>query len=215
MSNLLALRDESGDLLFPGIDFQQNRLVLPETLEPEKLRDLIRVLVTIDACSLWYWGDLLCWIKRNRGEEFAIEAAEQSDNSDRLFDAMIVADQFKTRSNLSYHHHRECLVETGRNPELALEWLAKAAAGGWTVAQMRREIRYSHSLKGLPMKNEPKGNSFSLTGDLSLFRKHLTSITVNHPIDEWSAGELEALRCDLEPIANLITELESRLQTVA
>lgn len=215
MSDLLQLRDSRGDLLFAGVNFLQNRLVLPDELDAAKLRDLIRVVVTVEGCSLFWFGDLLAWIKRNRGLEFAEEVAEQSENRERLLDAMIVAESFKTRANLSYHHHRECLVECGRNPDLALEWLKEAEAGGWSVAEMRREIRQSHR-DGTATANSQTGKpSVCLTSDLVRLKFKMKAILKGKPIHQWSLDEICALRADLEPIARLIGDVERQWQELS
>jgi hypothetical protein len=213
MSDFLQLRDSSG-VLFQGVEFQQNRLVLPDELEPDKLRDLIRVLLTVDSCSAWWLGDLLAFVKRTRRFEFAEEIASQSENKERLLDAQVVAENFRVRANLSYYHHVECLRECGSNPDLALEWLKKAEINGWSVPTLRREIRIANSLdrSSIAAKSSKHKGGLTLTAVAGMFRQRLNAITSEHPIEKWSTDELEALRFDLQPIARLLTELDRRLE---
>jgi hypothetical protein len=214
MADLLQLRDSSG-ALFTGVEFQQNRLVLPEDLSGDKLKELIRVLVTIEQCSLWYWGDLLNYLKRKRGYESALEAAAQTDNPQRLLDTMVIAEAFPVRvSSLGWQFHREAYLEAGRDASAAIPWLKQAGAEGWSVAEMRRQIRESHRVVSEPVRAR-SGIPVTITGALGMLRSAMKKILTDNPLSEWDLNQVVALREDIQPILDLAKAIDARLQELA
>jgi hypothetical protein len=210
MADLLQLRDSSG-ALFTGVEFQQNRLVLPEDLAGDKLKELIRALVTIDGCSNWWGGDLLNHLKRKHGYEFALEAAAQTDNPQRLLDTMVIADQFSVRvPNLGWQFHREAYLEAGRDASAAIPWLKQAGAEGWSVAEMRRQIRESNRAFREPIRAK-SGISVTITGALGLLRSTMKKILTDNPLSEWDLNQVIALREDIQPILDLAKAIDARL----
>jgi hypothetical protein len=210
MSDSLSLRSD----IFSGIKFERNRLVLPAAIVKEEIVEITRFLISANNSSLFWLGDWMLWIAGHLSTEHAHEVANQSDDPGRLFDAMKICSEFQARFKVSYSHHREAYVEV-RNTTEASKWLALAESEGWTVSQMRAEIRSHNRVGKEPINQGAKTSGFSLTGDLSLFRNHLKRITENHPIDEWTHEELAALYADLAPVRELIEEVESRLESIA
>jgi hypothetical protein len=213
---VLKLRDSRGKLLIPGVCFESNRLIINEDLEGEQLRELLKFLLAAESASIWWFADLLVWLKEKygeRGEAIAIETAGQSENPERLLDAMRIAQNFKAaRFGVSYMHHREAFVELGQDANAAVEWLKQAESNHWTVSQLRREIRQSQRSVN---KEATSSGSVTLTGVLALLRAKLRVILEQHPLNEWSEEEIAGIRMDLEPIAQLIGDVESKWQELS
>lgn len=212
MSEILALRDTSGKLLIPGVEFQSNKLVIADELESGTLKELIRFVLAANNSSIFWAADLLVYLKQTRGEQFAWEVAAQSDSAGRLLDAMRVAENLKTRFNVSFHHHREAFVET-LDAKAAEKWLKKAESESWTVSQMRREIRQSR--RSFANDTATASGSATLTGVLGMLRVKLRTILAQHPLDEWSEQEIAGLRADLEPLASLIGDIEAKWREIS
>jgi hypothetical protein len=133
MSAIVKLHTRKGTLLIPGVSFESNKLVIDGELEGDRLKELVRFLVAAEGSSLFWWGDLLVFLKQTKGLLFAEEATKQSDNPQRLVEAMAVCEHLKTRFKVSFAHHREAMVEL-RDVGAAEIWLRAAETNGWTVA---------------------------------------------------------------------------------
>jgi hypothetical protein len=91
-----------------------------------------------------FWvGDYLLAIETRRGAHYAkqYEALHYAPNT--MHGAKYVCRHLPPhlRLALSFSHHREALVETKGNAELALHYLAQAKDSSLTVSQMRKAIR--------------------------------------------------------------------------
>jgi hypothetical protein len=112
-------------------------------------------------------------------QNIVAEIASQSDNPDRLIEAMRLCDGLRTRKRLSFAHPKECYLECRQDSALALEWLGKAEENGWSVSQMRREIRRSFAVSS----PDPHGSgSITLTSDLSRLKCKIVLLTSERPI---------------------------------
>jgi hypothetical protein len=209
MSGILNLRDASGSLLFPNVVLEPNKLTISGDLEPDVLKELIRFVHTAESASLFWFGDLLAWIKRTKSEDHAVELAAQSSNPDRVFDAMILCENLPVRfPSLSFNHHREAYLDSGRDAAVATLWLTKAEQARWSVSDLRRAIR-SDSRTHSNEQSGPSKATVTITGDISRLKSKIQTIIQNRPLYKWSIDEVMALKVDLQPIADLIADLNS------
>jgi len=205
-NQIVELRSENGTPAIPGVEFHENQLVISDGLNIN-VRELIRFLVAVEGCSLFWWGDLLNWLQNEYNAGTAIEAANQSSNPERLLEAMIVCGGLKTRKKVSFAHHREAYAETGQNSQEALLWISSAEAAGWSVSEMRRNIRASRAATNSPIQSKP---SITLTSLLSSLKSRISSLTNDRPIDEWTLDEICAVKADLEPLEKFATQIRDR-----
>lgn len=208
-TQLVELHTANGTPMIPGVEFNLNQLVINERLEANALHDLTKFLLAVDGCSLFWFGDLLAYIKArfpDRGEEMALQCAEQSSNPDRLIDAMRVCEGLKSRRPISYAHHREAYAETGQDSAESLVWIGRAEDCGWTVAQMRAEIRRSKATSA----SEPSPSSIALTGDLSRLKSKISRMVAERPVEDWTLDEVSAIKADLEPLAAFVRRVGER-----
>ena len=207
MSASLSLRS---DIFSADVQFQANRLVLPKALVGEEIHELAKLLHAIEGCSLWWMADFCIWLRDNKSELAYREFADQTSDSLRLYDAVVIADAFPVRSKLSLHFHREAFVESGRDVGEAMKWLKEAETNGWTISEMRRNVRASRRIGKEPIgfASQP---SPSITGALLTLKSTMRNILKDQPIEEWDLQQLSALKADLEPILNLAAMIDQRL----
>jgi hypothetical protein len=211
MSGALSLRS---DLFSPDVRFESNRLVLPPALAKEEIKELTKFVISANNASLWWAGDWICWVQRNLSDEAAQEIIAQTDDQERVHAAFRICQEFKTRYNVSFHHHKECWILT-RNIEEAGKWLKLAEENNWQVAELRRQIRTEQSLFGKDRQKKAGKISFTITGDLALLKSKMRRILDDNPIEQWELPQLIALAEDLKPILKLAAAIEQRLQELS
>jgi hypothetical protein len=209
---ILKLRDHQGRLLIPGVQFKENQLVIDDELEGDRLKELTKFLISAHNSSLWWLGDLLCFLKATKGQLWADEVAAQSDDSLRLNEAAHICGQFKERYKVSFQHHRDAFLEAGRDPVKAATWLKRAEENGWSVSEMRRAIRDGNRV-GKERINV-KG-SVTITGAIASLRFTMNRILQERPISEWELEQIIALKTDIQPILDLAQMIDARLNELA
>jgi hypothetical protein len=125
------------------VELGRNFLKIPDGATDEQLKTVGAGLLEISGSNMFWVGDYLLAIETRKGEHYAkqYEALHYAPNT--MHGAKYVCRRLPPhlRLSLSFSHHREALVETKGNADLALHYLAQAKDSSLTVSQMRKAIR--------------------------------------------------------------------------
>jgi hypothetical protein len=102
-------------------------------------------LVTIEESRQWYFGDALLYAEK-RGLKSRLEILPANLVRSTIYSWIECARFYPPRDrhpDLTFSHHYAAMYCLGVNAEVekAKKWLAKAAAGKWTVGELREAIR--------------------------------------------------------------------------
>ncbi len=104
---------------------------------------LEQMLDTVGGAVLFWWGDYLNHLASARGVDYAEAKAASSYDANTLKTAAWVCRHVarsRRRDRLSFSHHREVAALSPTDQEI---WLCKAEDEGWSVKELRAEIRLS------------------------------------------------------------------------
>ena len=112
------------------------------------------------------------------------------------------------RFNLPFHFHRDAVAECRRGDiDSIRHYLAMAAADGWTISEMRSQIRQDRA-------SEPKSShgpiSVSITTELRRLSQRLGELLESNPLDQWDSGQLEGFLSDAEPFLKVARSVKAR-----
>lgn len=132
-------------ITLPGCCIHRNGLIIDDDVTDEQLSQIKGTLHTINESGLWWWGDYLNFTEFKRGISYEAAAGDSDYAPESLRKARRIsaAFEFGTRVPLSWHHHHDALNECEGNAVKALDWLKKAAESGWSISEMRKQIRLS------------------------------------------------------------------------
>ena len=143
MTAIARVTKDPGILAIPSAIISATALTLPEDadLSLEAALALLTQVGTVKEASCYWRGDLYLWIERRYGRDALSQALSDMDYNDiRPYiwvSERVPPDVRDVR--LSWSHHR--IVSAIKSHDDQLEWLAKAADNGWTVAQLREAIK--------------------------------------------------------------------------
>lgn len=116
--------------------------VQPDATEQDYAQ-LETILDTVGGSILWWQGDYLNHLASARGVEYAEAKAATSYAAHTLKNASWVCRHVarsRRRDRLSFGHHAEVAALSPTDQEI---WLCKAEDEGWSVKELRAEIRQS------------------------------------------------------------------------
>lgn len=130
--------------IHPKVEIGVNSLRVMEPATDEDLIEVCGVLRRLEGTLAWMVGDFLAEVGRLRNDERAAELIEYFGAGERWAYAAWrtcrlwpAVDRVK---GVSFTHHQEALQEAG-SFGAALPWVRRAAEEGWSVAEMRRQMR--------------------------------------------------------------------------
>ena len=130
--------------IHPKVEVGMNSLRFLGDLSDEEMLEVCGVLRRIEGTLAWLVGDFLCEVGRLRGDSRASELIEYFGVGERwAYHAWLTCRKWPVGARVqgcSFTHHRDALQEAGSLEE-ALPWARRAAAEGWSVAEMRRQMR--------------------------------------------------------------------------
>jgi hypothetical protein len=133
---------ETGRLvLSPAIRARRNRLWLPAELTLDAWSEIGLQIVAIGDSSAWWLGDWLMYGKKRFPDRYKKAVGETSLDYQTLRNYAWVCRQFpadRRRSQLSFQHHAELASLSTEEQD---EWLEKAEALGWSMHELRRQLR--------------------------------------------------------------------------
>lgn len=136
----------SGSLLvgFPGYASYIG-YIADAYLDYDGYQRLLDHLLTLHTSSGWWLGDLLIQFEGAYGSKYAAALPDRRENPARYqacASAKWVCGKFefyRRRQNLTFSHHRELAgIDDVKEQDL---WLERASEGGWSVKQLRRELK--------------------------------------------------------------------------
>jgi len=156
-------------LTVPGAEFLPRQLAIERNASDDELRDVHHLLHSITAYSAWWFGDFLAHIQKRttertkaellgsnanpedvdelatkRGNEHVWNVIREAYDSEAAAFCWQVCKLIKPEQrtfNLSFKHYKEALVETNYDVEAALGWLREAEENGWSVSELRKQVR--------------------------------------------------------------------------
>jgi hypothetical protein len=114
-------------------------------------------------------------------------------------------------SHMLFAHHREV---SGLSIEQQSMWLGKAVEGGWSAAEMRRQMRAAAELADKSKKGGDdgrKGKRFNLVKWVMQGTSWMRSAEKETPLEQWPLERKQAVMNDLRPAAELYRRLGGRL----
>ena len=114
---------------------------------------------------LWWVGDWALIGKESYPEKFDQAVSDAGYEYGTVEDAMRVCRAFPVvdrHYGLSYYHHRE--VASMPTATERREWLGRALAGGWSIAQLRRAIRLDREQSVMLLGEVPRNDRASEQG---------------------------------------------------
>lgn len=133
-----------------GVQVGHNYLTLPDEITDDQIGMVARTLRSLESSILWLVGDLLASVERLRGSEHAELIRDSFGISrDSAYDAWRVCRVLEhsgrpecsmRNPKVSFYHHRTVLQEC-KDLEEARVWLDKAAESGWSISELRSQIR--------------------------------------------------------------------------
>lgn len=143
--------DVDGALTFAGVSLTRTGLRFPEAgLARDDATALLDMLLALDGSLAWMLGDMLVEMERQYGVTYQQVAEATGRDVATLYDYKAVAErvEFPYRNGiLSWTHHKAVAYLP---PDDQVHWLARAAAEGWSVARLRREISTAATPPALP-----------------------------------------------------------------
>jgi hypothetical protein len=225
MNKQLSVK-ENVSLTLPGIELTGNSLTVLRELTADEARLALSTLRTVDDAGRFWIGDFLRHIKDTHtrqalkqndateadkiGEAAAREAAQQFADPMACCEAMAVTELLGgNRNSLSFRHHREALAECHSNPSEAMRWLERAQENGWSYKEMRQAIRQVNNPR--IVSQDARGTP-TLTGAVAKLNRQIVGMLRVLPLDEMDFDYVAELLHELEPIADQIELLKSRLK---
>lgn len=142
----MILTEIQQNITLPSCTLHKCGLQIDQAATEEDLAAIGLTLNAIGQCGLWWWGDYLNGIERRKGEKFTEALAESSYAYSSLRNAKWVTGKIDLSmriDKLSFNHHQEALSECDGDAQKAMEWLAAAAKGEWSISELRKRIRIS------------------------------------------------------------------------
>jgi N6-adenosine-specific RNA methylase IME4 len=134
------------DLTLTGVEMTPTGLTFDRDLTQDEWEQMGEVLGRWNQGIQWYIGDWLCHAKGEWGvmyedacERFGIEY-QTAANFKHVADSIQF---YLRREKLTFSHHK---LVAGMSPTQQKRILAKAEKGGWTVAEMRRQMKQDQKL---------------------------------------------------------------------
>lgn len=128
----------------PGSKATETELALPAKLKFEKWEEVTDGLIKAESSSQWLIGDALLYGRDKFGEAFAqvidVQKLKRTDEA-TIRGYLWVSEKVKPvlrRTNLRWYHHKEVAK---LEPEIQDKWLGLAETNGWTVRELRANIR--------------------------------------------------------------------------
>jgi len=138
-----ALQVGDGTLRVGRATLTARGLITPDDIEEPEYVEIGRVLLHLDGAIQWLLGDWLArGDERQWGETYRQVAAEFGREVTTLRNYVSVCNAFdnlsRRRDDLSFGHHQAVVgLSTAADQD---DWLERAAAEGWSVARLRREV---------------------------------------------------------------------------
>jgi hypothetical protein len=171
------------ELALHTADLTPVALVIPDTLTDYQVSQIGESLAKIDGCLGWWMGDYFLELRR-RGSTVTIEefAAARELSAHTIYFYRNTCEFFPVhaRNNrLTWSHHHvtiNALPSAHRELATASDWLDKAVENGWSVAELKRQIRAAYADKA------PKTADKTSAGWSTLL-----------DADRWSAAQLAGI----------------------
>ena len=182
----------------PGATFTATALEIDEGMGEPRLREIGAMLAQIEGSKNWWVGDFICCLQKRKGELYTEEHAEAfglMPGTVRIY--RMVAAFFpaaKRYPDLSFGHHFEALAGAEGSVAAAQAWLKNARKEGWTVAQLRAQVRRSKA-EYQPDGNGPTGDGYAAIMDAVRF----ASQRLKH-LDDYTPESARAVLEDMKPI---------------
>lgn len=144
------VRREDGAMTYKRFVIWPIGLQVPDDVTGDELEDVGRVLNQLSSSIQWNVGDWLNAAEHVWGESYQAVAVNLGYAIKTIYEWASVCRKVSIRmETLSFGHHQ---VVASHNEEDQRKWLGWAASQGWTIAQMREEIRKSTTvIVGTPM----------------------------------------------------------------
>jgi len=129
----------SGELALRGVT--QTALILPDDLPLEAWEQTGETLGRVDSARQWWIGDWLNYGEWRYGEKYAQGMDATGLDYSTLNSYRWVCERIENvrrRTNLSFGHHEAVAAFDAADQD---EWLDRAEAKGWSVYELRKQIR--------------------------------------------------------------------------
>jgi hypothetical protein len=212
-------RPKDGMLLLRKAISYEKRLDLRNTPDND-LKAIWSTLVDLEDNYLFWVGDILNEIAKRHGDASAKWAIKHSPNPEKFQEAKMISQRFsptigQRRFNLDWRYYREVVAECGRgNTEMALKWLQAADYNKWTVVQMRAAIRQSMGVDKAPRDTVPSPKQISLTSVIKRATQSVKEVLKDNPVDQWDLDGTYAFVDDIEPLLDIIRQVQKRYDSL-
>jgi N6-adenosine-specific RNA methylase IME4 len=134
-------RTQTADEIAVAGTWSETALELPENLSFEDWERTGALLGRIGRACQWWIGDWLNFGERKYGEKYSQAMEATGYEYSTLNSFRYVAQQIelvRRRTSLSWSHHE---TVAALDPPEQDDWLEKAAAEGWSVSELRRQLK--------------------------------------------------------------------------
>lgn len=189
----------------PGARFTAVSLEMDENMGESRMREIGLMLAQIEGSKCWWLGDFVLAFQKKKGEHYTEGQAEDMGTTPgamriyRMVAAFFPAS--KRQVNLTFAHHYEAICGADGSLGAAQGWLKNAVKEGWTVAQLRAEIRKSKA-SYLPDGHSATGDGYSAIVDAARFAGQ----RLKH-IDDYTPESAAAILSDLDPVLRFAESL--------
>lgn len=183
----------------------RNGLELPRRLPFDKWLNIGKHLSAVSTSSAWCLGDWLAYGIEEFSGRYRSAVEETSLDYQTLRNYVWVAKRFplsRRRATLSFGHHAE--VAALAEPEQGF-WLRKAEEFGWSVKQLRREVRASlrereatgesSSSEASEYRERVKLDIHINPDQLETYQRAATRVGLD--IEDWIVMTLTKVACDV------------------
>lgn len=183
----------------PGASFTRNSMLIDGDANPKQLKLQGDFIQAVTSAADWWRADWCAHVQK-------AEVAEERGIEQKSFEFYLsVTDMFPADARmegLTFEHHAEAMLGSGRDAKRAHDWLAKAIENNWSVSQMRKAIREANA-EYRKDKRAATGNGYTFMLDAERWcRVQLKE--VSHYTPERAAAVLG----DLSHLRKMLAELE-------
>ena len=153
-------------ITLPGAALTKIALIFDKEISDEQLGKIGIALTMIEGCRSWWIGDYGAALVERKGQHYTATNAEALGVEASTFWGYVSTARFfkasvRTESLSFAHHYVAMRGSTPGDVDAARGWLEKAKEGGWSVSELRKQIRLS---KATMLDNEPgpEENEFKL-----------------------------------------------------
>jgi len=199
---------DDGVYRFRGLEFSRTGFEIPSDISADDWLAIFHELTSMERALQWAIGDLIVHAETVWGQTYDEIAEITGYSKNTLPDFAYVARHIRfslRHENLTFSHHKE--VASLKSDKTKAKWLKRAADNGWSVRELRQQIKQSE---------RDEKTSHSVTEDSWLFDKEQKP-NLNYLQKQWAAarhgdeGARDRLREQVEATRQWLNEVMDSL----